>query len=86
MKDAIAALFSSRKFLIVTLALITCTVLVLTGKIPAASLMSNVQILAGVLVATIGAEDFAKKWGEPAPAAIVEKAKAVEVADPKVES
>lgn len=62
MKDAIAKLLSSRKFLIVSLALIACTVLAAMGKIPVSSLASNIQILAGVLVAAIGAEGVAEKW------------------------
>lgn len=63
MPSAIAALLGSRKFIIVTLALIVCTILVCMKLIPASSLMTYVGGLTAVLVAAIGAEDFATKWG-----------------------
>jgi len=65
MKQAIAALLGSRKFLVTSLAVITLAGFVLAGKMPPADFLANVEKLAMLLVAMIGAEGVAEKWNVP---------------------
>ena len=65
MKNAIVSLLGSRKFLVTTLAVITLAGFVLAGKMPPADFLANVEKLAMVLVAAIGAEGVAEKWNAP---------------------
>jgi hypothetical protein len=63
MKDAIASLFSSRKFIVTVLALAAMAPLLYTGKISVEQFIASVEKLAMVLVAAIAAEGVAEKWG-----------------------
>lgn len=57
MIDAWKALLASRKFWVVTLALVTVTVLVALGKVTADKFVTTVSALAAVLVGAIAYED-----------------------------
>ncbi len=61
MKDAVLALFSSRKFLLVALVAIIGAVLVALGKLPLADYSKFVAGASMVLVAAIAHEDAAEK-------------------------
>lgn len=64
MTDAIKALLGSRKFIVVTLAILTVAVLVALGKVQAGQFVQVVAGLAAVLTGSIAYED--KKPPPPA--------------------
>jgi hypothetical protein len=67
MKDAVVALLSSRKFLLVCLATIVVAVLAALGKLPMSDLVSTIKQLTIVLTAAIAVEGAAEKWNAPPP-------------------
>ena len=67
MKDAIALLLGSRKFLVTSLAVVTLGAFVAMGKITPDQFMAYLEKLTMVLVAAIGAEGVAEKWNVPPP-------------------
>lgn len=62
MKDALIALFGSRKFVVMSLVVIVVAGLVAAGKLPMSDFVSTVQNLGMILIAAIGAEGVAEKW------------------------
>lgn len=67
MKDAILALFVSRKFYLLTLPVLVCTVLAATKQIPVAELGHTIVGMSSLLATLIAAEDVATKWNAPPP-------------------
>ncbi len=65
MKDAIARLLGSRKFLLAVVATVVLGALVYAGKLPMSEFATRLQQIIMVLIAAIGAEGVAEKWNVP---------------------
>lgn len=64
MKDALANLAGSRKFLIMCVSVMVLGGLVMAGKMPMENFVSTLKDLSMVLIAAIGAEGVAEKWNK----------------------
>ena len=65
MKEAIARLLGSRKFLLAVVVTIVLGALVYAGKLPMNEFASRLEQIFMVLIAAIGAEGVAEKWNAP---------------------